>query len=115
MISLRQMAASFIRNEHGFILTSEFLLSATVTVLGLLVGISNVRNSLLYELQEIAAVVGKLNQSYRYTGVEDANALTQGGFFEDSEEATDPPDPRTNTLLFLIPDPIVNPGLIGEE
>ena len=113
MISLRQMAASFIRNEHGFILTSEFLLSATVTVLGLLVGISNVRNSLLTELQEIAAVVGKLNQSYEYTGVLDDNALTQGGLFADSEDASDPPGSATNTLIFEDPD--VDPSFGGEQ
>jgi hypothetical protein len=94
-------------------LTSEFLLSATVTVLGLLVGISNVRNSLLYELQEIAAVVGKLNQSYEYTGVSDSNASTEGGLFTDSEDASDPLDPATNDLLF--DDPAVDPSFGGEQ
>jgi hypothetical protein len=113
MMTFRQMAASFIRNEHGFILTSEFLLSATVTVLGLLVGIANVRNSLLYELQEIAAVVGKLNQTYDYTGVLDGDALTQGGLFADSEDASDPPGLATNTLNFEDPD--LDPSFGGEQ
>jgi hypothetical protein len=104
MMTFRQMAASFIRNEHGFILTSEFLLSATVTVLGLLVGIANVRNSLLYELQEIASVVGKLNQSYDYTGITDDNASTDGGLFTDSEDDSDPAGFLTEDLDFFIPE-----------
>lgn len=105
MTTIKQMAAAFLRNEHGFIITSEFLLSGTVTVLGLLVGISNIRNSVLHELQEIGAVIGKLNQSYTYTGVSDGDPLnggpsTAGGLLED---ALDPPDAPPTTTLSLVP------------
>jgi hypothetical protein len=116
MTTIKQMAAAFLRNEHGFIITSEFLLSGTVTVLGLLVGISNIRNSVLYELQEIGAVIGKLNQSYSYTGVSAGDPLnggpsSEGGLLDD---ALDPPDDLATTTLSLI-DPAVDPTVGGES
>jgi hypothetical protein len=116
MTTIKQMAAAFLRNEHGFIITSEFLLSGTVTVLGLLVGISNIRNSVLYELQEIGAVIGKLNQSYSYTGVSAGDPLnggpsTEGGLLDD---ALDPPDNLATTTLNLN-DPAFDPTVGGES
>ncbi|MFM7056298.1 MAG: hypothetical protein ACKO2P_05180 [Planctomycetota bacterium] len=107
MRTIRQMATSFIRNEHGYILSSEFLLLATVTVLGLLVGIVSVRDSLLLELQEIADVIGKLNQSYSYTGVSNGDILnggpsTEGGVFEDTVDESEAAF-STTTLVFYDP------------
>ena len=117
MTTIRQMAASFLRNDHGFIITSEFLLSATVTVLGLLVGISNIRNSLLLELQEIGAVIGMLNQSYTYTGVSagdpsSGGPVTQGGLFEDTTDDSENANPGTTDINFE--DPFVDANFGGE-
>lgn len=115
MKTIRQMATSFLRNDHGFIITSEFLLSGTVTVLGLLVGISNIRNSLLFELQEIGAVIGKLNQFYSYTGISDGNPLNGGPSIEGGllVDTIDPPDNLATTTLNLI-DPSVDATMGGE-
>lgn len=117
MKTISQMATAFLRNEHGFIITSEFLLIGTVTVLGLLVGISSVRNSVLYELQEIGAVIWKLNQSYTYTGISDGDPLnggplTEGGLLEDALDGLEV-DPGTTTIIFV--DPSVDPNFGSES
>lgn len=114
MNTIKRMATAFLRNEHGFIITSEFLLIGTVTVLGLIVGISNVRNSLLFELQEIGAVIAKLNQSYSYTGVSDGDPLnggpsTMGGFFRDTLDWLEV-DPGTTYISFVDPEFVATAG-----
>jgi hypothetical protein len=60
-------------------------------------------------------VIGKLNQSYTYTGVSDGDPLnggpsTGGGLLEDS---LDPAESLATTTLNLI-DPTVDPTLGGE-
>ncbi|MEY3173597.1 MAG: hypothetical protein RLZZ436_1511 [Planctomycetota bacterium] len=82
---------NFIADEEGFILSSEALLIATVAILGLLVGITSVRDSVLTELDDFADAMGFLNQAYSYAGVTDAGgtASTSGGLLEDTFDADD--------------------------
>jgi hypothetical protein len=89
---MKNLLKSFVCGEEGFLLSTEGLLVATISVLGLLVGLVSVRNAILFELDDFAAAVGALNQSYVYTGTSDPSATTNttaGGTFTDASEATD--------------------------
>ncbi|MEY3173007.1 MAG: hypothetical protein RLZZ436_920 [Planctomycetota bacterium] len=79
----------FIRSEDGFLLSSESLLLGTIAVLGLLVGITSVRDSVVQELGDFAQAIGLLNQSYSFAGVSDASGLTQGGLLADTLDISD--------------------------
>ena len=79
------------RNKKGgFIVTAELILIATILVLGLLVGMAELRDSLVAELDDVADAFGSLSQSYTFNGVSNQNGppeLTAGSFYIDQ---TDP-------------------------
>lgn len=109
--------SSFLHDEDGFIITSEFLLIGTVAVLGLLVGIQNIRNSLLYEIEELGAVIGKLNQSYSFAGISKGDVLnggasTQGGLFQDT---IDESEEELSTTTIVLEDPSLFTTSGGED
>lgn len=63
------------RNQGGFIVTIELLVLATVLVLGLIVGWTSLRDSVLAELSDLSESIGALDQSYTILGVQN-NAMT---------------------------------------
>ena len=98
----RGFVSAFLRQDAGFVLSSEALLMCTSVVLGLLVRLVSVRDSLVTELKDFSQAIGFLNQSYSYTGVTDNGgvASTQGGVLADSLDGDDAPP-----LLFVFEDP----------
>jgi hypothetical protein len=79
--------------QAGFIVTIELLLLAAICVIGLIVGMTNVRDSVLSELSDVSESIGALNQGYSVSAVANlaGTAATGGSAFAD---ATD-----TNTAL----------------
>lgn len=56
------------QDENGFIVSAELILVATILVIGLIVGLSEVQHSVTSELNDVADAVGSVNQSYYYSG-----------------------------------------------
>ena len=78
-----------IRNRQGgFIVSAELALITTILVIGLIVGLVAVRDSLVAELHDIAEAIGELDQSYNFAGLTDAGtaAQTQGSNFTDADD-----------------------------
>lgn len=67
----------FLSSEEGFILSTEALLIGTITVLGLIVGLAEVRNAVVQELGDFSQAVSFLSQDYAYTSVTSVNVTTQ--------------------------------------
>ena len=91
---LRKMFA----DESGFIISSELVLVATLLVIGLIVGMSEVQHAVVAELNDVADAIGAANQSYHYSGFtkRDRNwgwcgvhAHTAGSVFVDLQDACD--------------------------
>ena len=76
--------------KGGFIVTAELLLISTILVIGLVVGLTLVRNAVVAELEDTAEAIGAIDQSYFVTGTEDAFAGTAG---TDGSIFTDDYDP----------------------
>jgi len=57
-------------DEVGFIATTDLILLATITVLGLIVGLVEYRNQVVQEFADLGQAVGHLNQSYTYEGAD---------------------------------------------
>jgi hypothetical protein len=55
-------------DEAGFIISAELVLVATLLVIGLVVGLSEIQHSIVGELNDVGEAIGKLNQSYAFTG-----------------------------------------------
>lgn len=66
-------------DEGGFVNSMELILVATLAVLGLIVGLVALRDSVTQELGDTGAAVGQLNQSYGvYVGDSDNTITTDG-------------------------------------
>jgi hypothetical protein len=76
------------RSQRGFIVTIELLFLAAILVIGLIVGMVNVRDSVLAELSDVSESVGNLNQGYDIQGVSNlaGTAATAGSAFQDAPD-----------------------------
>ena len=70
-------------DEGGFVVSSELILIATIAVLGLMVGLSTVRDQVVSELADVANAIGNINQSYSYSGITGHSSSTAGTVFLD--------------------------------
>jgi hypothetical protein len=73
------------KKQAGFIVSIELLLLASITVIGLIVGMTNVRDAVLAELSDISESIGALDQSYNISSVANVagTAATSGSAFQD--------------------------------
>ena len=62
------MLKQLLQDEGGFIVSAELVLIATLCVIGLVVGLSEVQHSINAELNDVADAIGALNQSYFTSG-----------------------------------------------
>lgn len=72
------MLRQLLNDEAGFIISAELVLVATIVVIGLVVGLSEVQHAIVSELNDVADAIGCLNQSYYFSGFH-KNKSFQGG------------------------------------
>ena len=84
-----------LRDEGGFIVSAELVLIATICVIGLIVGLSEVQHAINSELNDVADAIGSLNQGYFTSGFHKrdynniVHAATYGSIFIDSVDNCD--------------------------
>lgn len=79
-------------DDAGFIVSVELILIATITVIGLLAGLTAVRDGVVCELSDVAGAVQDLNQSYAYSALTGHSATNVGSDFVDSLDFCDDAD-----------------------
>ena len=57
------------RDQEGFLVSAELVLIATITILSMVVGLSEIAHGVNQELEDIGTAFGVVNQNYRYSGV----------------------------------------------
>ena len=65
---MKTVFAALLQDELGFIVSAELVLIATLLVIGLIVGLSEVQYAVVEELNDISDAIGSLNQSYYFSG-----------------------------------------------
>ena len=75
--------------ETGAIISAEIMLVATILVLGVIVGLKSVRDSVVTELADVAQAIANVSQSYCYSGVTGHMAQSGGGEFKDQTDFCD--------------------------
>jgi hypothetical protein len=75
--------------EVGAIVSAEIMLVATILVIGVIVGLKSVRDSVVTELADVAQAISNVNQSYSYSGVGGHHAYTAGAAFIDNADFCD--------------------------
>ncbi|WP_240928047.1 hypothetical protein [Thalassoroseus pseudoceratinae] len=63
-----QLVRQFCHDENGFIVSAELVIIATLLVIGLVVGLSEVQHAVVSELNDVGDAIGQLNQSYYFGG-----------------------------------------------
>jgi Flp pilus assembly pilin Flp len=76
-------------DENGFVISIELILIATILVIGLIAGLTALRDAIVSELSDVAGAVQGLNQSYSLSGVTGQSASTAGSDFRDHTDFCD--------------------------
>ena len=83
------LAVTLWNDEAGFIVSAELVLIATVAVLAMVVGLSEVASAVNQELEDVASAFGSVNQSFRYQGLTGHGGASGGGSFHDAIDFCD--------------------------
>lgn len=86
------MLKNFWNDEAGFVISAELVLVATILVIGMVVGLSAVRDSVVSELADVAQAIANIDQSYSYHGIKGHRAYTSGAAFADAPDFCDGTD-----------------------
>ncbi|MFT5497327.1 MAG: hypothetical protein ACI9TH_002733 [Kiritimatiellia bacterium] len=68
------MRTTKMKKKAGFVVTSELILITTIVVIGLVIGLTTVRNAVNVELEDFAEAIGAVDQSFFVVGAVNDNA-----------------------------------------
>ena len=80
---MRNVMHKLINDEAGFIVSSELVLIATIVVLAMIVGLSEIAHAVNQEMEDVASAFGSVNQTYRYDGLEGHYGKWEGSRYRD--------------------------------
>lgn len=86
---VKTLATRLWNDQHGFIVSAELVLVATIAVLAMVVGLSEVALNINNELEDVGSAFGKLSQAYRTQGVCGHQGHTDGSQFKDVSDFCD--------------------------
>ena len=86
---MTNLFTKLIHDEAGFIVSAELVLVATVGVLAMIVGLSEVALSINNELEDIGSAFGSVNQTYVQKGVLGHQGYAGGTEFKDNADHCD--------------------------
>lgn len=71
-------------DDAGFVVSAELILVATLLVIGLIVGLTALRNQVVQELVDVGQAIGSISQSYAYAGaMKRGVGATDGSWYGD--------------------------------
>ena len=74
-------------DEAGFVVSSELVLIATILVIGLIVGLTSLRNQVVQELTDTGQAIGAVSQGYTFYGTSKASvAQTDASSWDDKSD-----------------------------
>lgn len=71
------------KEEEGFIVSAEMILVATIGVLGMVVGLSEVAYGLSAELEDTGSVFASINHTFSFNGICGHSGYRAGSIFID--------------------------------
>jgi hypothetical protein len=88
------MLNKLLLDEGGFIVSAELVLVATLVVVGLIVGLSEVQHAVVNELNDVGEAIGAMNQTFSFSGFskrdgKGLHAFTRGSWFNDKADDCD--------------------------
>ena len=86
---MTNLITNLLNDEAGFIVSAELVLVATIGVLSLIVGLTEVAFNINQELEDVGSAFGSINQTYQYNGVAGSKGKAEGSAFWDNRDAGD--------------------------
>jgi Flp pilus assembly pilin Flp len=80
---MSNLFTALLNDEAGFIVSAELVLVATIAVLAMVVGLSEVALNVNNELEDVGSAFGNVSQTYQYYGLKGHNASWSGSSFYD--------------------------------
>jgi Flp pilus assembly pilin Flp len=80
------------KDQRGFVISTELILIAVLLVIGLIAGLTTLRDQVVQELGDLAAAIGSINQSYSFSGTTGHSSSTSGSIFTDLTDFCDAGD-----------------------
>ena len=80
---MKSLALNVWNDEAGFVVSAELILIASIAVLAMVVGLSEIAYGINQELEDTASAFGSVNQSFRYSGLLGHGGSSAGGSFND--------------------------------
>jgi hypothetical protein len=97
-------------DEAGFVISSELVLVATILVIGMIVGLTELRNQVVQELCDVAVAIGRVSQSFSYSAVAGHTAATAGSGFQDKRDYCDANGAGDAQCITVNADPLTSEG-----
>lgn len=85
--SVPKTLAELARDERGFIISMELILIMTILVIGLIAGLTALRDAVVSELSDVARSIQETNQSYETGGTSSPSASQAGSAFSDRSDS----------------------------
>lgn len=79
-------------DDAGFVVSAELVLVSVILVIGMIVGLTTMRDQLVQEFGDMGLAVGALNQSYSFSGATVGGFTVAGSTFADLPDDCDGPD-----------------------
>ena len=86
------MAQKLWHDDAGFVVSVELILITTIVVIGLIAGLTAIRDAVVSELSDVAGAVSDMVQTYSINGVSSDSASTAGSDYNDRTDSSDPSD-----------------------
>ena len=77
------------KEEAGAILSAEVMMVASILVIGVIAGLSSLRDAVVSELADVAQALANVNQTYSFGGVAGHHVFNGGGAFIDLSDFCD--------------------------
>ncbi len=85
-LDLWRNLGGFWRDETGFVISTELIFVATIVVIGMVTGLTTVRDQVSLELADVADAVSELDQSFSYAAVTATVGSVAGSSFNDQPD-----------------------------
>ncbi|MCA8985535.1 MAG: branched-chain amino acid aminotransferase [Planctomycetaceae bacterium] len=86
---MTNMFNALYNDEAGFIVSAELVLVATIGVLAMIVGLSEVAFNVNQELEDVGSAFGSINQSFQYKGTKGHKGSIAGSTYNDEWDHCD--------------------------
>ena len=93
---MKNLVSRVWNDEAGFVVSSELVLIGTILVIGLVSGLTSLRDQVVQELGDLALAIASINQSYSYSAITGHSGSSAGSIFQDNLDYCDGLDPSTS-------------------